>query len=154
MENNDQFNQSLKVLENMIICRPSKEEGLRDIFTVFIFIAFGWMILIQCIEWLGQIYLTGIHYFNDNPDYILSIDFLVHVYAFIGFLYFTSKVYVPVYKLLQSFLEIIIVLPIIVLSWSFTACKGTLLFVQKALVRPWSPTYENGAPTIDNPLGK
>ena len=103
---------------------------------------------------LRELYYSGVDYYTANQDYILSIDLLVHILAFVGFLYFISKVYVPVYKLLQSTLEIILVFPIIVLGWAFVALECTLLFVQKALVRPWDPNYENGAPTIDNPLGK
>ena len=103
---------------------------------------------------LQELYYSGVDYYAVNQDYILSIDFLVHILAFVGFLYFSSKVYVPVYKLLQSTLEIIFVFPIIVLGWVGIALECTLLFVQKALVRPWDPNYENGAPTIDNPLGK
>tara|TARA_B100001250_G_scaffold43054_2_gene33977 strand:+ start:11577 stop:12023 length:447 start_codon:yes stop_codon:yes gene_type:complete len=103
---------------------------------------------------LQELYYSGVDYYTANQDYFLSIDFLVHILAFVGFLYFSSKVYVPVYKLLQSTLEIIFVFPIIVLGWAFVALECTLLFVQKALVRPWNPNFENGAPTIDNPLGK
>ena len=113
-----------------------------------------WYFLVYLFGKLRELYYSGVDYYAANQDYILSIDFLVHILAFVGFLYFSSKVYVPVYKLLQSTLEIIFVFPFIVFSWAIVALECTLLFVQKALVRPWDPTYENGAPTIENPLGK
>ena len=115
------------------------------------FVVWSFIILVS---YLQELYYSGVDYYTANQDYILSIDFLVHILAFVGFLYFSSKVYVPVYKLLQSILEIVVIFPIIVLGWAFVALECTLLFVQKALVRPWDPNYENGAPTIDNPLGK
>ena len=115
------------------------------------FVVWSFIILVS---YLQELYYSGVDYYTANQDYILSIDFLVHILAFVGFLYFSSKVYVPVYKLVQSTLEIIFVFPIIVLGWAFVALECTLLFVQKALVRPWNPNFENGAPTIDNPLGK
>ena len=58
---------------------------------------------------LRELYYSGADYYTANQDYILSIDFLVHILAFVGFLYFSSKVHVPVYKLLQSTLEIVVI---------------------------------------------
>ena len=115
------------------------------------FVVWSFIILVS---YLQELYYSGVDYYTANQDYILSIDFLVHILAFVGFLYFSSKVYVPVYKLLQSTLEIIFVFPFIVFFWALATLECTFLFVQKALVRPWDPTYENGAPTFDNPLGK
>ena len=130
---------------------------LMMLFTAFSAFVVVWYLIIFVSYLYGrlqELYYSSFDYYAANQDYILSIDFLVHILAFVGFLYFSSKVYVPVYKLLQSSLEIIIVFPFIVLGWANIAIYITLLFVQKALVRPWDPTYENGAPTIGNPLGK
>jgi hypothetical protein len=130
---------------------------LMMLFTAFSAFVVVWYLIIFISYLYGrlqELYYSGVDYYAANQDYILSIDFLVHILAFVGFLYFSSKVYVPVYKLLQSTLGIIFVFPFIVFRWAFVALECTLLFVQKALVRPWNPTYENGAPTIENPLGK
>ena len=91
----------------------------------------------------SQFYLT-------NQDYIYSTEFLVHSLAVIGGLYLASHLFIPFCKLVNSLMEIVVVLPFIILGWSCDILIGTFLFIQKALVRPWNPDYDNGAPSFEN----
>ena len=89
-------------------------------------------------------------YYISNQDYIYSTEFLVHGLAVVGGLYLASHLLIPFCKLVDSLVEIVVVLPFIILGWSCDILFGTFLFVQKALVRPWNPDYDNGAPSFEN----
>ena len=89
-------------------------------------------------------------YYFSNQDYIYSAEFLVHGLAVVGGLYLASHLFIPFCKLVDSLVEIVVVLPFIILGWSCDILFGTFLFVQKALVRPWNPNYDNGAPSFEN----
>lgn len=89
-------------------------------------------------------------YYFSNQDYIYSAEFLVHGLAVVGGLYLASHLFIPFCKLVDSLVEIVVFLPFIILGWSCDILFGTFLFVQKALVRPWNPNYDNGAPSFEN----
>ena len=89
-------------------------------------------------------------YYSENQDYIYSSEFAIHVLALVGAVYLSSHLFIPFCKLIRSLAEIITILPLIMLGWAFDILGGTILFIQKALVRPWNPDFENGAPTIEN----
>ena len=93
---------------------------------------------------------SSIEFLTSNQDYILSTEFLMHGLAVIGGVYLASHLFIPFCKLVDSLMEIVVVLPFMMIGWAYDILRGTLLFVQKALVRPWNPDYDNGAPSFEN----
>ena len=85
-----------------------------------------------------------------NQDYILSTEFLVHTLAAIGAVYLASHLFIPFCKVVDSLMEIVVVLPFMMVGWIYDILRGTFLFIQKALVRPWNPDYDNDAPSFEN----
>jgi len=86
----------------------------------------------------------------DHQEYIHSSEFLLHTLALVGGIYLASYLFIPLCKLVDSLMEIVVVLPFILVAWTFDMFIGIILFIQKSLVRPWNPDFENGAPTFDN----
>ena len=101
-------------------------------------------------EGVQEMFRVTSQFYLSNQDYIYSTEFLVHSLAVIGGLYLASHLFIPFCKLVNSLMEIVVVLPFIILGWSCDILIGTFLFIQKALVRPWNPDYDNGAPSFEN----
>ena len=57
-------------------------------------------------------------YFN-HQDYIHSSEFLVHTLALVGGIYLASYLFIPFCKLVDSLMEIVVVLPFILVAWTF-----------------------------------
>lgn len=89
-------------------------------------------------------------YYISNQDYIYSTEFLIHGLAVVGGIYLASHLFIPFCKLVDSLMEIVVVLPLMMIGWAYDILSGTFLFIQKALVRPWNPDYDNGAPSFEN----
>ena len=101
-------------------------------------------------EGVQEMFRATSQFYFSNQDYIYSTEFLVHSLAVIGGLYLASHLFIPFCKLVNSLMEIVVVLPFLILGWSCDILIGIFLFIQKALVRPWNPDYDNGAPSFEN----
>ncbi len=93
---------------------------------------------------------TLIDLYSAHHEYVFSTEFLMQSLAVVGAVYLFSQVFIPFCKLVDSLMEIVVVLPFMMIGWAYDILRGTLLFVQKALVRPWNPDYDNGAPSFEN----
>jgi len=93
---------------------------------------------------------TLIDLYSVHHEYILSTEFLTQSLAVVGAVYLFSQVFIPFCKLVDSLMEIVVVLPFMMIGWAYDILCGTFLFIQKALVRPWNPDYNNGAPSFEN----
>ena len=102
------------------------------------------------IPFIERICSTLIDLYNAHHEYILSTEFLMQSLAVIGAVYLFSHVFIPFCKLVDSLMEIVVVLPFMMIGWAYDILRGTFLFIQKALVRPWNPDYDNGAPSFEN----
>ena len=101
-------------------------------------------------EGVQEMFRVTSQFYLSNQDYILSTEFLVHSLAAIGAVYLASHLFIPFCKVVDSLMEIVVVLPFMMVGWIYDILRGTFLFIQKALVRPWNPDYDNGAPSFEN----
>ena len=121
---------------------------------IYELISYAFSLIVRLIKGIFSLiegtWKSSIDFLHSNQDYILSTEFLTHGLAVIGGVYLASHLFIPFCKLVDSLMEIIVVLPFMMIGWAYDILRGTFLFTQKALVRPWNPDYDNGAPSFEN----